>query len=142
MTLPTPTKADDKVVLFDGVCRLCNGWSRFLLRHDKQAVFKLCTVQSPEGQAILQWFGLPTDSFETMLLVDQGTAHTKSDAFLHIMRQLPMPWSFLAALRILPQGVRNWCYDRVALNRYRLFGRYEQCMVPTPDAMKRFLGHG
>lgn len=139
MPLPPHISADERVVLFDGVCRLCNGWSRFLIRHDRHGVFKLCTVQSPEGQAILAWFGLPTDSFETMLLVEGDTAYRKSDAFLRVVRQLPRPWRYLALLRIMPNGFRDWFYDRIALNRYRLFGRYEQCVLPTADTNRRFI---
>lgn len=142
MSLPPHVKADDKVILFDGVCRLCNGWSLFLIKHDKQEIFKLCSVQSAEGEAILEWFGLPTETFETMLLVEGGKAYKQSEAFLKVVRQLPRPWRFLAVLRIIPRSFRDWFYDRIALNRYRLFGRYDQCMVPSPDNAKRFLGHG
>jgi predicted DCC family thiol-disulfide oxidoreductase YuxK len=140
MKLPPHVNADDKVVLFDGVCRLCNSWVQ-LLKHDKHRVFKLCSVQSSEGQAILTWFDLPTDSFETMLLVEGEVAYTKSDAFLKIISQLPQPWRCIAALKVFPRRFRDWTYDRIALNRYRLFGRYEQCMMPSQENQKRFLGH-
>jgi predicted DCC family thiol-disulfide oxidoreductase YuxK len=86
MQYPPYLKKDDKVVLFDGVCKLCNGWSQFLLKQDKAGVLKLCSVQSNEGQAILAWFGLPTDHFETMLYVDGYKAYQKSDAFLHVFK--------------------------------------------------------
>lgn len=139
--LPPHVKAHDKVVLFDGVCRLCNGWAKFLLRHDKPGVFKLCSVQSTEGQAILKWFGLPTDTFETMLLVEGDVSYTKSESFLRVISQLPQPWRSIAVLKIFPKPLRDWTYDRIALNRYRLFGRYDYCMTPSAENQKRFIGH-
>lgn len=139
--LPPLIQRDDKVVLFDGVCRLCNGWSRFLIERDRQAAFKLCTVQSPEGQAILAWFALPTDCYDTMRLVEGGNAYRQSDAFLRVMAQLPKPWCFLLVLKWVPAAIRNWIYDRIALNRYHLFGRYQQCLLPSKAQERRFL-HG
>jgi predicted DCC family thiol-disulfide oxidoreductase YuxK len=142
LNLPPKVNSNDRVVLYDGVCKLCNGWSKFLLKHDKDEAFKLCSVQSPEGQDILKWFGMPTSEFETMLLVEGNTAYYNSDAFLNIVKDLPKPWRFLRALRILPKNFRNWFYDRIALNRYLLFGKYDQCVVPSKSDFHRFLDHG
>lgn len=139
MALPPHIQAGDRVVLFDGVCRLCNGWAKFLIRHDHQRRFRLCSVQSAEGQAILAWFGLPTDAFETMAYVEGETLFVRSDAVLRIVAQLPGAWSLLAVLRFLPRVLRDWCYDRIALNRYRLFGRYDTCLLPDADHQQRFL---
>jgi len=141
MTLPPYMRPDDKVVLFDGVCGLCNIWMQFLIKHDKHSLFKLCSVQSPEGQAILKWLGLATDTFDTMLLLEGETAYTKSDAFLKVIAQLPQPWRSIAILKMFPKVFRDWIYDRIAKNRYRLFGRYEQCLTPAKEHQKRFLGH-
>jgi len=129
----------DQVIMFDGVCKLCNGWSRFIIRFDVQKKFKLCSVQSEEGQAILQWFGYPTDYFETMLLVQGNIALEKSDSFLAVVAQLPFPWRLMHIFKWLPKGWRDWCYDRIALNRYKIFGRYDVCMLATPDHATRFL---
>ncbi|WP_375741668.1 thiol-disulfide oxidoreductase DCC family protein [Pseudomonas boanensis] len=142
MHLPPHLKEGDKVVLFDGVCKLCNGWSQFLIRHDTAGTLKLCSVQSPEGQAILAWFGLPTDHFPTMLFVAGARAFDRSDAVLYVVRELPSPWRYAHWLKVIPQGIRDWCYDRIALNRYRLFGRYDRCIVPSPEHRNRFIGHG
>lgn len=142
MSLPPHVQADDRIVLFDGVCKLCNGWSRFLIKHDVEQQFKLCSVQSAEGRAILEWFGMPTDTFDTMLLVDGAVAYEKSDAFLNIVARLPRPWRYLKLLRFVPLGLRNWFYDRIALNRYSLFGRYDACPLPSEKDRERFLGHG
>jgi predicted DCC family thiol-disulfide oxidoreductase YuxK len=137
---PPGVSAEDRVVLFDGVCRLCSAWARFLIRFDKSRQFKLATVQSPEGKAILQWHGLPTDYYETMLLVEGDIIYTKSSAFFRVMRRLPWPWPIMCIGWVVPSFIRDWLYDRVALNRYRLFGRYEVCVIPNKDHESRFLG--
>lgn len=136
LTLINP---NDQIILFDGVCKLCNHWSRFIIRFDSQHLFKLCAVQSDAGQALLKQRGYPLDHFETMLLVCGDRVFTKSDAFIEIVRQLPLPWSFAIVFKIFPQKCRNWFYDRIALNRYRLFGKYDVCILPSPDNKQRFL---
>jgi predicted DCC family thiol-disulfide oxidoreductase YuxK len=138
-TLPPFIQPGERVLLFDGVCKLCNAWVRFLIRHDPQQRFRLASVQSVQGQALLAWFGLPTDHFDTMALVENGQLLLRSDALLRIVAQLPGFWRFLAWLRIIPRPVRDWCYDRIALNRYRLFGRYDSCLLPGADHARRFL---
>lgn len=135
-------QSGDKIILFDAVCRLCSGWSRFIARHDRDRVFRLCSVQSPAGQAILAGFDLPTDRYETMVYVENGRAYTRTDGVLRVVRRLPFPWRALVIARIVPSPLRDWLYDRIALNRYRLFGRYAQCMVPSPELMDRFIDHG
>lgn len=137
--LPPHVQADERVVLFDGVCRLCNGWAKFLIRHDPQRRFRLCSVQSAEGQAILAWFGLPTDSFATMAYVEGSRLFVRSDAVLRVVGQLPGGWRLLSGLNVLPRSLRDWCYDRIALNRYRLFGRYDSCLLPAADHLQRFI---
>ncbi|MDH4568595.1 thiol-disulfide oxidoreductase DCC family protein [Pseudomonas sp. BN414] len=136
---PPHVRPGERVVLFDGVCKLCSGWAKFLIRHDRARVFKLASVQSAEGQAILRWFGLPTDSYATMLYVEGRELFVRSEAIARIVRQLPTPWPLLGVFRILPLALRDWCYDRIALNRYRLFGRYDVCLLPSPDHEGRFL---
>ncbi len=130
---------EDRVVLFDGVCNLCNGWVRFLIKRDRKARLRLASVQSDAGKAILAACGLPTDQYDTMVFVEKGRAYVKSTAFLRVVRYFPWPWPLLSAGRIVPRPVRDWLYDRVALNRYALFGRTEACMVPTADIRRRFL---
>ncbi len=132
-------KGGDKVILFDGVCKLCSAWSRFVITYDKDRLFKLASVQSEAGQAILKHFGLPTNYFKTMLYIEDNIAHEKSDALLKIMAQFPHPIKTLSYFTILPKPLRNWAYDRIALNRYQLFGKYDQCLLPTSDHERRFL---
>jgi predicted DCC family thiol-disulfide oxidoreductase YuxK len=127
------------IILFDGVCKLCNGWAKFIMRVDKDYRFKLCSVQSEQGQALLREYGYPQDHFETMLLIADGNAYQKSWAFLFIMKKLGLPFSLLYVLKFIPAFIRDWCYDRIALNRYRLFGKYESCPINFDLDEKRFL---
>lgn len=137
---PAPFLAPgETVVLFDGVCKLCNGWAKFLIRHDRNQRIRLATVQSPEGQALLAWGGLPADAFDTMAVIRDNHYWVRSEAFFEVVAQLPGAWPALRLLRIVPRWLRDWLYDRVALNRYRLFGKHEVCMMPTPDHQQRFL---
>lgn len=143
LTRPTPAPflaPGETVLLFDGVCKLCNGWAKFLIRHDLDARIRLATVQSPEGQALLAWAGLPVDAFDTMAVIRDARYWVRSQAFLEVVAQLPAPWPLLGLLRACPRPVRDWLYDRVALNRYRLFGKHATCMMPTADHRRRFLG--
>lgn len=138
--MPAPNvKENDRIVLFDGVCKLCSGWARFLIKHDKKRIIKLTTVQSQAGQKILDWYGLPLDHFETMIYLEGDKIYTQSDAFFKVVAQLPMPWPLLSVFRIIPPFIRNWLYDRIALNRYSLFGKYDTCLLPTKDHESRFL---
>lgn len=136
---PPGINPGDQIIMFDAVCKLCNRWSRFIIRFDTQHRFKLCSVQSEQGQKILQWFGYPLDHFETMLLIQSNQSLDKSNAFLEIVSQLPFPWPLLGITKILPRKIRDWCYDRIALNRYKLFGKYECCVMPSPDTESRYL---
>ena len=137
--LPPLVGPDDRVVLFDGVCKLCSAWAKFLIRYDTKQVFKLATVQSPEGEAILEHFGLPTDFYETMLLVEGEHAFSHSTAFIRIMARLPFPWPLAAVAWIIPPVIRNWLYRRLARNRYAIFGKDDFCLLPSPDYDGRFL---
>lgn len=130
---------DQSVVVFDGVCRLCNAWVRFLLRHDRNAQFRLCPAQSTAGQRLLKRFGQPTDRYESVLLVLGERIWLRSDAVLEILRGLPAPWCWLSALRVIPRPLRDAGYNLIARHRYRLFGRYQHCMVPKASDRWRFV---
>jgi predicted DCC family thiol-disulfide oxidoreductase YuxK len=132
----------ENVILFDGVCKLCNAWSNFIIRHDHGRRFRLASVQSPEGQAILAHFAYPTDYYDTMLVVRGTACFEKSDAFFVVMGELGYPWKAALVFKLLPKRLRNWLYDRIARNRYRIFGKYDVCLLPTPDHAGRFLSGG
>lgn len=136
---PPGVSYDDRVVLFDGVSKLCSFWARFLIRHDRQQRYKLATVQSEEGKAILGWAGLPISYCDTMVYVHGGRCHVRSTAILKILAGLPFPWKFAVIAWLIPKPLRDWAYDRIARNRYSIFGKYDTCMLPEPDHMKRFL---
>jgi predicted DCC family thiol-disulfide oxidoreductase YuxK len=137
--LPPNITCTDRVILFDGVCKLCNAWSNFIITHDKKHLFKLCSVQSDEGQAILKHFGLATDVYDSMVYVEGNTFYQQSDAFFQVIKKLGHPWKVVLIFRLIPGFIRNWLYDRIAFNRYRLFGKYDYCLLPTADHEARYL---
>lgn len=137
--LPPFLQPGDRVLLFDGVCKLCNASVRFVIGHDAERRIKLASVQSPQGQALLAWFGLPTECFDSVVLIEGSRLSQRSEAFIRLMAQLPAPWRWLRLLRGVPRPLRDWVYDRIARNRYRWFGRYDVCLLPSPDHQGRFL---
>jgi predicted DCC family thiol-disulfide oxidoreductase YuxK len=136
-----PGFPDDRpLIVFDGVCVLCSGFARFVVRQDRQAQFRFTAAQSPLGQSLFRHYGLETVNYETNLLVVDGRAFGKLAAVCGIMRRLGGWWRLAGVLRFVPPGIGNWLYDRVARNRYRLFGRSETCIVPSADWRDRMIG--
>lgn len=127
------------IVLFDGVCNLCEGVVRFVIERDRAAVFRFAPLQSSEGQRLLAEHGLSSLELSTFVLIEGGRHWTRSDAGLHLVRHLRAPWSWLALLRWVPRPLRDAVYGFVARNRYRWFGRKEACLVPGPEWRDRFL---
>src|SRR5262245_11426755 len=127
------------VMLFDGVCHLCSGWVQFAVARDPVANLRFAPIQSRHGQDFLRRRGLPVDDFDTFYLIDDGRVFEKSTGFLRMVGYLRWPWPLLKVVRIVPRPVRDWLYDRIARNRYRLFGRRETCLVPTAEIIDRFL---
>ena len=126
-------------MLFDGVCNLCSGWVHFAIARDPAANLRFAAKQSAHGQDFLRRRGLPTDRFETFYLIDGGRVYEKSVGILCMVGYLRWPWPLLKALRIVPRPLRDWLYDCIARNRYRLFGRRQTCLVPTAEIADRFL---
>jgi predicted DCC family thiol-disulfide oxidoreductase YuxK len=143
---PIPTMADTEtsdagaVVLFDGVCNLCNGSVQFIVRHDPEGRFRFASLQSEAGQALLRRHGMDPAELSSVVLVEGGRAHTRSDAALRIAGGLPGAWKAAGALRAVPRPLRDLVYGWVARNRYRWFGKQDACMIPTPELRARFLG--
>ncbi|MBX2893353.1 MAG: thiol-disulfide oxidoreductase DCC family protein [Saprospiraceae bacterium] len=127
------------ILLFDGVCNLCNASVQWVLLRDHKAVFKFAALQSETGQALLRRFGLSDKNFDTVVLVDGERIFTRSDAPLEIVRRLGGVWALLFVFKIVPRPIRNAVYDWVARNRYRWFGRREECMLPRPEWKDRFV---
>lgn len=138
-TKPAFLKDIERLVLFDGVCNLCNRNMLFLIRNDPQQKLKFCSVQSPAGQAILVWLGLPLDTHESMLLLEGEKIYEKSDAVLHIAYHLSWHLRWLFVGKVLPRFVRDNLYLWVARNRYSLMGRSEVCAMPSPELESRFI---
>ena len=128
------------ILLFDGVCNLCNGFVQFILLRDQAGYFQFASLQSDEGQALLREHGLEADALDTVVLIEDGKAHTHSEVALRVAPRLDGFWGWVRMFRILPAGFRDWVYNWVARNRYRWFGKQEQCMLPRPEWKDRFLG--
>jgi predicted DCC family thiol-disulfide oxidoreductase YuxK len=136
-----PPFPDDKaLVVFDGVCVLCSAFARFILKRDRAFAFRLATAQSPLGQALYRHYGLDAETFDSNLVLADGRAHAKLDTVAAVGMRLAGPWRLLAVSSLLPRALGDWLYDRVARNRYRLFGRTDSCMMPPPQWRDRFLG--
>ena len=127
------------IVLFDGVCSLCDGLVQFLIRHDPAGRLRFCAMQSDAGRALLASRGFDPDALDTFVVLDGSRNLTRGDAALAIARLLPAPWSWLSAGRVLPRALRDALYRIVAGNRYAWFGRRDTCLIPTPEVRSRFL---
>jgi predicted DCC family thiol-disulfide oxidoreductase YuxK len=136
--------ANEALVLYDGVCGLCNRTVRFILRRDKRHVFRFAPLQSPLGEALLRAHGHDPRELQTVYLVlDRGEPSerllSRSAAAQEICRQLGGVWRLCAAFKVLPRRWRDALYDFVARHRYRWFGKYETCPLPTPEERERFV---
>ncbi|MCI4354429.1 MAG: thiol-disulfide oxidoreductase DCC family protein [Thermoplasmata archaeon] len=133
--------AEHPVVLFDGVCNLCNAYVNFLIDRDPGRKLRFASLQSTEGQGLLRDVGhrVPEGDPESIVLVDRGRVYERSAAALRIARHMSGAWPLLSALWVIPAPLRDVVYRWVAANRYRWFGKSEVCRVPTPELRDRFL---
>lgn len=129
----------DSIILFDGVCNLCNSSVQFVIKHDTQQKFKFASLQSDVAKSILHDLAADTNSFNSVILVEEGKVHYRSTAALRIAKQLSFPYNLLYAFIIIPPFIRNAVYDYIAKNRYKWFGKQEECWVPTPELADRFI---
>jgi predicted DCC family thiol-disulfide oxidoreductase YuxK len=135
-----PAAGDGPVLLFDGVCNLCNAGVAFIVRRDPRGRFRFAPLQSEVARRLLQAAGVDADDVpDSMIVVEEGRVYDRSAAALRIARALRWPWPALSALWLVPRPVRDWLYRLIARNRYRWFGRRDQCMTPTPELEARFL---
>jgi predicted DCC family thiol-disulfide oxidoreductase YuxK len=139
MTENEPSSTQSPILLFDGVCNLCNSSVQWVIEHDPAAKFRFASLQSETGQRLLQAHHLPTGELNTVVLVDGGKAYTQSDVPLRIVGKLGGLWPVFQVFFIVPRPLRNAVYDWIARNRYRWFGKKEACWLPTPDLKARFL---
>lgn len=127
------------IILFDGVCNLCNGFVQFMIKHDSKRRFRYASLQSETGQSLLKSVGFPADEIDTVVLIEAGTGYTRSDVALRVARRLGGFWPLFTVFYIIPRPIRNAVYNWIARNRYRWFGKREACMVPTPELKSLFL---
>ncbi len=130
---------DRYIIVFDGVCNLCNGSINFILSRDQREQFVFAPVQSPFAEELLARHGLAGIGEDSFVLVKKGKTYLRSDAALQISREMCGLWPLLWGLRVIPKGLRDGVYNLVAQNRYRLFGKKSSCMVPTPALQRRFI---
>ena len=127
------------VVLFDGICNLCNATVQFIIRHDPQGRIRFAALQSAAGQQFLAHFALPQKNFDTFVLAENGQCYTRSTAALRVLRHFPGGWPLLYGLVVIPRPLRDFCYNLLARRRYAWFGKQAECMLPTPELRERFL---
>ena len=129
-----------QLILFDGVCNLCNRSVKFVIKHDKKDKFLFTALQSNVGKKIIQEFNIDTSKTDSILLYspDKGLS-LRSTAALNIAKQLRFPINTLIIFIIIPNFIRNWIYDLIARNRYKWYGKMDDCMIPTPEIKAKFL---
>jgi len=129
-----------KIILFDGVCNLCDNAVQYVIKHDKKDIFRFVPLQSDLGKKILNYLNVDTSKMDSIILYEPGVAYFyKSDAALEIVKDLNvfLKWSII--FKIIPSSLRNPIYDYVARNRYKWYGKKEACMIPTEEMKAKFL---
>ncbi|WP_298485998.1 thiol-disulfide oxidoreductase DCC family protein [uncultured Maribacter sp.] len=129
-----------KIILFDGVCNLCNGAIQFIIKRDTHNLFLFTPLQSETGKKLLEERRIDPKNMDSIILIEPNVAYyIKSDAALEIVKYLKTPWRLISIFKVLPIGFRNFVYDFIAKNRYRWFGKEDHCMIPTPELKTKFL---
>jgi predicted DCC family thiol-disulfide oxidoreductase YuxK len=127
------------VLLFDGVCNLCNSSVQFILKHEKNHNLKFAAIQSEAGEKLLALYRIDPNETNSVILISDDHVYTASDAVLKLTHHLKFPYSLGKIFVVVPKAIRNFFYKKVADNRYNWFGKRESCMVPTPQLKNRFL---
>ena len=129
-----------KIILFDGVCNLCNGAVQFIIKHDKKDIFRFVALQSDLGKEICNYIGIDQSKIDSIILYHPGVAYYyKSSAVLEIGEDLGGIYNLASILKIFPEKLRNYIYDYIAKNRYKWYGKKESCMIPTPELKAKFI---
>lgn len=127
------------LLLFDGVCNLCNHTVQFVIKNDATKSIHFAPLQSEIGQFYLEKAKLPTKELKSLIFIDEGVIYTRSSGALQMSKYLKNPWKMAYAFIIVPKFIRDFVYNIIAKNRYRWFGEKEECMIPTPDIKARFV---
>ena len=129
-----------KIILFDGVCNLCNNSVLKVIKYDKKNIFLFTALQSTKGKEIINQLGIDISKIDSIILYEPGISYdVKSTAALNIMSAFGGIWSLSKILLFLPESFRNYVYDYIAKNRYKWFGKKESCMIPTAELKAKFL---
>ena len=129
-----------KIILFDGVCNLCNTSVQYVIKHDKKDLFRFVALQSETGQRILKHIGISTSNIDSIVLYEPGIAYYyKSNAALEIAKNLGGIFTYGTIFKIIPTSLRDSIYDYVAKNRYKWYGKQDNCMIPTQELKAKFL---
>ena len=138
--MTTELPKNKKIILFDGVCNLCNDSVNFVIEHDKKDVFRFASLQSEIGQKLTSERGIDPEELDSIVLIEPGVAYfKKSTAALEITKELSGGYSMLKYFSFLPEGIRDGVYNLIANNRYKWFGKKDACMIPTPELKAKFL---
>lgn len=138
--METKIPENKKIILFDGVCNLCNNAINFVIEHDKKDTFRFASLQSDVGRKLVMERGIDPEILDTIILIEPGVAYyEKSTAALKISQDLSGGYSLLKHFLFLPESIRDGVYNLVAANRYKWFGKKESCMIPTPELKAKFL---
>lgn len=127
------------IVLFDGVCNLCNGAVLFIIKRDKKDRFRFAALESDLGKELLARHNIDPSKIDSIVLISGDSAFAKAGAALRIAKYLTGLWPLLYSLVIIPKFIADAVYDFIARNRYKWFGKKESCMIPTPELKSKFL---
>ncbi|WP_339772433.1 DCC1-like thiol-disulfide oxidoreductase family protein [uncultured Paraglaciecola sp.] len=128
-----------RIIIFDGVCNFCNGAVNFIIKRDPGGVFVFTPMQSDIARSLIEKYQVPEVGVNTFLLIKDNECYMRTNAALEIAKELSGQWYLFAALKVLPVSFRDYFYKLFARNRYKLFGKREVCMMPTPDKRSRFI---
>ncbi|MEO6818588.1 MAG: thiol-disulfide oxidoreductase DCC family protein [Ginsengibacter sp.] len=127
------------VILFDGICNLCNSAINFVIKRDKKSIFKFATLQSEVGKTLLNEKEFVDNDLSSFVLLLDGRLYTRSTAALTVCRYLPGLWPLLYGFMIVPKLIRDFVYNTISKNRYKWFGKKDECMIPTAELKAKFL---
>lgn len=132
--------SDKRIILFDGVCNLCNSSVQFIIKRDTKDVFRFVALQSEIGREIIDFLGIDTKITDSIILYEPNRAYyVKAEAALRIAKELTGLYKFLFVFNYLPAIIKDTLYDFIAKNRYKWYGKNESCMIPTPELKQKFL---
>ena len=130
---------NNHIILYDGVCNLCNKIVKFIIKRDKKARFKFASLQSNIGKLYLKKFDLPINKLDTFVYIRHENPYTRSDAGLYVLKDLGGFWKLFFSLIILPRFFRDFFYNLIAKSRYKIWGKKDSCMIPAQNISKRFI---